>query len=82
MTPQIVDDLKQFIQAAFVQYGSEIAERFDGIDARLDGVDQQLNGLQTQVTEFKIMLNTNMNAVGETFADHEHHIAKLEARPA
>ena len=80
MTAEIVDDLKQFIQAALVQQTSDIVARLDAHDLRFDGIDRRLDTLESRLNDEVLRLDTVIDTFGAMLVKHDTRITKLEAK--
>lgn len=78
MTPELLDDLKQFIQAAFVQQFSDFNERFSEMDRRLDGIDARLDHHDQRFNDLELKLDTVIDTFGSMLIDHDARLIKLE----
>ena len=68
MNSELIDDLKQFIEAAFVQHLSASNERFDTVERRLDNVE--------------LRLDTIADSFGTMLVDHDLRMSQLEGSKA
>lgn len=79
MTSELVDDLKQFIEAAFVQHISGINTRFDTIEQRLNDYDQRFTQIDQRFDDVELKLDTVIDTFGEVLVDHGARLSKPEA---
>ena len=93
---ELLEDLKQFINAKVdgveTRLGNRIdrvESRLDGVESRLDGVESRLKAVEEDLHEVKLTQNEILDTLGteivdihETQEDHAVRIAKLEAKAA
>ena len=92
----MLQDLKQFIDAKFSMQDASIDDRFEIIDSRFnridrrfDKIDEQLVIVKDDIEDLKAQSNTILDVLGgdivevqKTQNNHEHRITKLETAQA
>lgn len=81
MTDDIIDDLKQFIEATVSQGLANVATKDDisALDSKIVALDVNVNG---RLDEVNLRLDTIADAQAEMLHDHEERITRLETRAA
>lgn len=95
MTDDLIDDLKQFIEATISQGLANVATKDDiatldskiaSLDSKVATLDSRIAALDTNVNgrldEVNLRLDTIADAQAEMLHDHEERITRLETRAA
>jgi len=90
---QLLDDLKQFIDATVSQHTAELAMRIDGVEQRIGGLDRRINGLEQRIDILDQKIDQVQDAIADTFTqgaeatsttlrEHDARLSRLERRTA
>jgi hypothetical protein len=70
-----LDDLKQFITTTVSQTEARLTERIDKLETKVDKLEVKL---ETKIDDVDAKADAILEAVGESFDNHEVRIKKLE----
>jgi peptidoglycan hydrolase CwlO-like protein len=88
MNEEVIQDLKQFIEATVSQQMAGLATKedvkaldakIDRVDAKIDRLDKKVDAIQDAIAETMTHANEAMDA---TLQDHERRLTRLEHRSA
>ena len=76
MNDDVINDLKQFIEATVSQ---QLAQQTERLETKINGVAQKVDDIAAGIAEAP---DTSNEVVDEQLADHEQRITRLEQKPA
>lgn len=93
MNEEVIQDLKQFIQATTSQSEQRMIERMDGMDQRFEQIDRRFEKIEHQYEDLADGMNQQTMTIIDHFDkanasssaridDHEERISRLERHAA